>query len=160
MTMTTRNFTVLTAFLLTVYAVSALGALSTAPAVGGWYLTIQKPAWTPPSWLFGPVWAILYTMMAVAGWLVWRRHGTTRRLAALCVFALQLFLNALWSPLFFGLHRIDLAALDIIALWLAILVTIVLFVRVRPLAGWLLVPYLLWCSYAAALNVAIWRLNP
>ena len=160
MTKTTRNLLVLAAFLLAVYAVSALGALSTTPAIGGWYTTIQKPAWTPPSWLFGPVWTILYTMMAVAAWLVWRRHETTRCQGALSAFAVQLFLNALWSPIFFSLHRIDLAALDIIALWLAIVVTIVLFVRIRPLAGWLLVPYLIWCTYAGALNIALWRLNP
>ena len=159
MTKTTRNLLVLAAFLLTVYAVSALGALSTAPAVKGWYTTIQKPAWPPPSWLFGPVWIALYTLMAVAAWLVWRRSQDSRRVAALGVFAGQLVLNAIWSPLFFGLHRIDLGLVDIAALWLAILLTIVLFFRVRRLAGWLLVPYLLWCSYAAALNAALWRMN-
>lgn len=159
MTHTTRNLLVLAAFLLTVYAVSALGALSTAPGVKDWYPGIEKPDWTPPSWLFGPVWTILYTMMALAAWLVWRCHETTRCQAALTAFAVQLFLNALWSPLFFGLHRIDLAAFDILALWLAILITIGLFFRVRPAAAWLLVPYLLWCTYAAALNIAIWRLN-
>lgn len=159
MTRTTRNVLVLAAFLLIVYAVSGLGALSTGPAVKGWYTTIRKPAWTPPSWLFGPVWITLYTMMAVAAWLVWRCGDNPRRAAALGVFVIQLLLNAAWSPLFFGLHRIDLGLIDIIALWLAILLTILLFFRIRPAAGWLLVPYLLWCTYAAALNLALWRLN-
>ncbi|MCY2930220.1 MAG: tryptophan-rich sensory protein [Planctomycetota bacterium] len=159
MTRTTRNVLVLAAFLLIVYAVSALGALSTGPAVKGWYTTIQKPAWTPPSWLFGPVWITLYTMMAVAAWLVWRRRDNPGRGVALTAFAVQLILNAVWSPLFFGLHRIDLALIDIAGLWLAILLTILLFFRIRPAAGWLLVPYLLWCTYAGALNLALWRLN-
>ena len=159
MTTTTRNILALAIFLLVVYAVSGLGALATGPAVTGWYSTIKKPNWTPPSWLFGPVWTLLYTLMAVAAWLVWRCRDNPRRASALWAFGLQLALNAVWSPLFFGLHRIDLGLIDIAALWLAILLTIFLFFRLRPAAGWLLVPYLLWCSYAAALNFALWRLN-
>jgi translocator protein len=128
-------------------------------APGAWYQALEKPPWTPPGWLFGPVWTILYAMMGVAAWLVWRERGFSGAPAALGLFLLQLVLNAAWSWLFFGLRRPDLAALEILILWAAIAATIVAFWRVRPLAGWLLVPYLLWVSFAAALNVAIWRLN-
>jgi translocator protein len=128
-------------------------------APGAWYQALEKPAWTPPSWLFGPVWTVLYAMMGVAAWLVWRERGFSGAPTALGLFLLQLVLNAAWSWLFFGLQRPDLAAAEILILWAAIAATIVASWRVRPLAGWLLVPYLLWVSFAAALNVAIWRLN-
>lgn len=160
MTTRTRNLLVLGTFLLIVYTVSTLGALTTIPAVRAWYPTLAKPAWTPPAFLFGPVWTSLYTMMAVAAWLVWTGPPTPARRAALIAFAVQLLLNCLWSPLFFGLHRIDLGLLDILLLWPAILLTLILFLRLRRAAGWLLLPYLLWTTYAAALNFALWRLNP
>jgi translocator protein len=128
-------------------------------APGAWYQALEKPAWTPPSWLFGPVWTVLYAMMGVAAWMVWRERGFSGAPTALGLFLLQLVLNAAWSWLFFGLQRPDLAAAEILILWAAIAATIVASWRVRPLAGWLLVPYLLWVSFAAALNVAIWRLN-
>lgn len=126
---------------------------------GSWYAGLHKPSWNPPNWIFGPVWTFLYTAMAVAAWLVWRRGGWPRRARALCVFLVQLTLNALWSWLFFGLHRPDLALLDILLLWLAILWTWVRFRSVSPTAGWLLVPYLAWVTFAAALNGVLWRLN-
>jgi tryptophan-rich sensory protein len=124
--------------------------------VRDWYPTIAKPAWTPPSWLFGPVWTILYAMMGVAAWLVWRRVGWS---GALVWFAIQLALNATWSPVFFGLHRLGLALVNIGLLWLAILGTTIAFWRVAPVAGGLFVPYLAWVSFATALNFAIWQLN-
>ncbi len=123
---------------------------------GTWYAGLRKPAWNPPSWLFAPVWTLLYAMMAVAAWLVWRETGLSREIG---LFVLQLVLNALWSWLFFGLHRPGLALADVLALWLAILATHVAFDHVRPLAGWLLLPYLAWVTFAAALNAALWRLN-
>lgn len=127
--------------------------------VGAWYATLAKPGWTPPNWLFGPVWSLLYLMMAVASWLVWKRAGLAGAALPLAVFVLQLFLNAAWSWLFFGRHAIGLALLDIVLLWIAIAGTIVLFRGVDRRAGMLLVPYLLWVTYAAALNARIWQLN-
>jgi translocator protein len=143
-------------FVVVSFAAAALGGVTTAGAVRDWYPTIAKPTWTPPSWIFGPVWTALYAMMAVAAWLVWRRVGWG---GALVWFAVQLALNAAWSPVFFGMHRIGLALVNIMLLWLAIAGTTVAFWRVVPVGGWLFVPYLAWVSFATALNFAIWRLN-
>ena len=123
---------------------------------GPWYEALAKPSWNPPNWIFGPVWTVLYGMMAVAAWLVWRRHGFA---GALALFVLQLGLNVVWSWLFFGLESPGLAVVDIAALWLAILATILAFRKLSPPAAALLVPYLMWVSFAAALNFTIWRLN-
>ena len=141
------------------YGAAAVGGLFTARAVADWYPTLAKPSWTPPSWVFGPVWTVLYGMMALAAWLVWLRRGRRPWGAAVVVFVVQLVLNAAWSPLFFGLHRPGIAFVDIAALWAALAVTVWLFFRVRWAAGVLLAPYLLWVSFAGALNFAIWRLN-
>jgi translocator protein len=138
------------------FAAAAMGGLFLP---GDWYARLQKPAWNPPNWIFGPVWTALYTMMAVAAWFVWKRGGFAAQLIALSLFLLQLLINALWSPLFFGLRNPALAFVDIVMLWLALLATVVAFWRVRPLAGALLVPYLTWVTFASALNFAIWRLN-
>ena len=135
------------------------GAAMTAVSVRGWYQTLTKPAWTPPDWVFGPVWTTLYLLMAVAAWLVWRRRGWSSGRAALGLFAIQLALNAAWSPLFFRLHSPGLALLDIILLWAAIAATVWSFGRISALAGSLFVPYLMWVSYATFLNWAIWRMN-
>jgi translocator protein len=151
-----NQWLVLAGFVVASFAAAALGGLATANSVREWYPTIAKPAWTPPSWIFGPVWTALYAMMAVAAWLVWRRAGWG---GAQVWFAVQLALNATWSPVFFGLHRIGLALVNIVLLWLAIVGTTVAFWRVTPVAGWLFVPYLVWVSFATALNFAIWRLN-
>lgn len=143
-----------------------LVATFTAAAVGGlfmpgsWYDSLAKPAWTPPDWLFGPVWTLLYCMIAVSGWLVWRETGLKGARLAFAVFALQLVLNGLWSWLFFGLHRPDLALVDIVLLEMTILCLIVLFWPISRLAAVLLVPYLAWVAFATALNGAIWQLNP
>jgi translocator protein len=128
-------------------------------SVNGWYASLLKPSWNPPAWVFGPVWTLLYAMMAVAVWLVWREGGWKEQGRALGLFLLQWLLNALWTPLFFGMHRPGLAFAEIILLWLALAATLVSFWRVRKLAGVLLMPYLAWVSLAAALNFAIWRLN-
>jgi tryptophan-rich sensory protein len=127
---------------------------------GAWYAALEKPAWTPPDWLFAPVWTALYVAIAVAGWLVWRGGASPRRSAALGFWVAQLLLNALWSWLFFGLHRPGLALVEIAALWLAILGFALAAWPVKRLATVLFVPYALWVGYAAALNLALWRLNP
>lgn len=126
---------------------------------GEWYASLEKPPWTPPGWLFGPVWTILYALMGAAAWRVWMRGGFGGRRAALSVFLLQLLLNALWSWLFFGLHRPGLALLDILALWAAIAATALLFRRHDATAAAMLLPYLLWTGFAALLNFELWRLN-
>jgi translocator protein len=124
---------------------------------GRWYEGLAKPAWRPPNWLFAPVWTILYLMIAVAGWLVWSAAGFT---FALAVYAVQLLLNAAWTPIFFGLRRPDFAFFEIVLLWASIALTIALVHPVNAAAAWLLAPYLAWVTFAAALNFAIWRLNP
>jgi len=135
------------------------GAALTAVSVRDWYQTLSKPAWTPPDWVFGPVWTTLYFLMALAAWLVWRRTGWSTGRTALVLFALQLVLNAAWSPLFFSLHSPGIALVDIILLWAAIAATLWSFGRISALAASLFVPYLMWVSYATALNWAIWRMN-
>ena len=129
------------------------------PAGGGWYAGLAKPSWNPPGWLFGPVWTLLYTMMAVAAWLVWRAGGWRTRKGALGLYVGQWALNALWTPLFFGLHRPGLAFIAILALDLAVLGTLIAFWRVRRSAGHLLIPYALWAVFATILNGTIWQLN-
>jgi translocator protein len=126
---------------------------------GEWYAGLVKPALTPPGWVFGPVWTLLYAMMGTAAWLVWRTLGVYGALIPLGLFLGQLALNALWSYLFFGLQRPGLALLDIVALWLAILATLVNFWRAYASAGLLLLPYLFWVSFATYLNFQFWRLN-
>ena len=136
-----------------------------AAAIGGlfmpgeWYAQLRKPSWNPPSWIFGPVWTALYIMMSVAAWLVWKRGGFKVQRVALSLFLLQLLFNALWSPLFFGLHNPGLAFVDIVLLWLALLATLLAFARTSVLAGSLLMPYLAWVTFASALNWTLWRLN-
>ncbi len=126
---------------------------------GACYESLAKPEWTPPNQAFGPVWAILYTLMGIAAWLVWKKDGFRNAGRALGLFLIQLVLNALWSWLFFGLHWPAVAFVEILMLWLTVLVTLVLFWRHRPLAGMLLTPYLAWLSVALALNFSIWQMN-
>lgn len=127
---------------------------------GPFYAKLVRPDWAPPASVFGPVWTVLYLLMGVAAWLVWRVGGFQAARFALTLFLVQLALNALWSWLFFGWHRGALAFADIVLLWLAILATLVAFWRISLLAGVLLVPYFLWVSFAAALNYSIWQRNP
>jgi tryptophan-rich sensory protein len=134
----------------------ALGSLFTMDSVKTWYPALQKPSWTPPAWSFGPVWTTLYLMMAVAAHRVTQREN---RAMPLALFLAQLALNATWSPLFFGAHQIGAALAVLAALWLMLAATTIVFFRRDALAGALLVPYLAWCSFAGALNFAIWRLN-
>jgi len=127
---------------------------------GQWYERLKKPSWRPPNRLFAPVWTILYVMIAISGWLVWRDAGFAGAALPLGVYFLQLLLNAAWTPLFFGLHRPDLGFVGIVLLWLSIIATIVLFWPIHAGAAALLLPYLAWVTFAAALNLAVWRLNP
>jgi translocator protein len=127
---------------------------------GGWYaMVLDKPTWNPPSWLFGPVWTILYTLIGLAGYFAWTRGNPENRRMAFKVYGAQLLLNALWTPLFFGLHRINWALADLVLMWFMILLNIGLFSRQSRLAAWLLIPYFLWVSFAGALNAAILALN-
>lgn len=140
-------------------AVGLLGSIATTPEVGGWYRTLNKPTWNPPDSVFGPVWTALYITMGIAAWLVWKKWGFSAARIPLGLFGLQLVLNAAWSWIFFGMHRPDLAFVEILFLWLAIVATMVAFFRCSQLAGWLLTPYLAWVSFAAVLNFTIWRMN-
>ena len=124
-----------------------------------WYTLLRKPSWNPPGWVFGPVWTLLYSMMAVAAWRVWRSGGWSMQRGPLTWFLVQLALNAAWTPLFFGLHRPALAFADIVLLWLAIAMTLAAFLRVHRSAAWLLVPYFAWVNFAAVLNFTLWRMN-
>lgn len=136
-----------------------LGSIATTPQVDGWYKTLNKPSWNPPSQVFGPVWTTLYILMGVAAWLVWRSADARSTWLPLALFGIQLALNAAWSWIFFKMQRPDWAFVEIVILWLAIVATLVGFFRHSQLAGWLLVPYFGWVSFAAILNFTIWRLN-
>ncbi|NNE10011.1 MAG: tryptophan-rich sensory protein [Gemmatimonadetes bacterium] len=126
---------------------------------GDWYAALAKPSWNPPNTVFAPVWTTLYVMMGVAAWMVWRVAGFSGARGALSLYFVQLVLNGLWSYLFFGAHLPMVAFFEIVLLWIVILMTFVSFRRVRPAAGALLVPYLCWVGFAAALNYQLWRLN-
>lgn len=137
-----------------------VGSLFTAPSIAGWYAGLAKPPFNPPNWLFAPVWTALYALMGLAAWLVYER-GSRKPEArpALTVFAVQLVLNTLWSIVFFGAHQIFAAAVVIVLLWAAILWTVRLFGRISKAAACLLVPYILWVSFASVLNVSLYVLN-
>ena len=142
------------------FSAAGIGGAITSSSVGTWYQTLLKPRWTPPDWVFGPVWTALYFMMAISAWLLWRRSDWVANRAALGWFGIQLTLNVCWSALFFGMLSPGLAVFEVVLLWISIAVTAVLFGRRSVAAGILLVPYLLWTSFAAVLNFAIWRMNP
>jgi tryptophan-rich sensory protein len=149
----------LAGWLVLVFIVAAIGAAASAQATS-FYGQLVQPAWAPPAWVFGPVWTVLYVLMAVAAWLVWRSGGFSQNRWALGFFVVQLVLNALWSWLFFGWRLGGWAFTDILALLGSLAITIVLFWRVRPAAGALLIPYLLWVAFAAVLNYVVWQMNP
>lgn len=156
---TSKQLPGLIGWLVVSFIASGIGAIASVHA-RSFYDALTQPSWAPPPWLFGPVWTVLYAMMAVAAWQVWRRGGFRENRTALGLFLLQLVVNALWSWLFFVWHRGALAFADIVLLWLLILATLLKFWRVHPSAGALLMPYLLWVSFAAALNFSVWQLNP
>ena len=141
------------------FAASAVGAVASIQAKS-FYAQLAQPVWAPPPWVFGPVWTVLYALMGIAAWLVWRSGGFRANRQALTLFLLQLAFNAVWSWLFFAWHLGVLSLADTLVLWILIVATLVSFWRVRPLAGALLIPYLLWVSFASALNYSLWQLNP
>lgn len=147
----------LAAFVLACVVGGAISGLATPP--GDWYASLAKPSWTPPPWLFGPVWTLLYAMMGIAAWLLWRRRSQAAGRRALWLFLAQLALNFAWTPAFFGLRSPGLALVIIVMLAAAIVATIAAAWRVQRAAAAMLVPYLGWVSFATALNLAIWRLN-
>jgi benzodiazapine receptor len=155
-----KNFFRLIFFIILCELAGILGSLFTFKAIPGWYATLEKPVLNPPGWVFGPVWTMLYALMGIAAFLVyqkgWKRSDVKQ---ALAFFSAQLFLNAIWSIFFFGLHRPGLALIDIVLLWIMIAITIFQFQRISRSAAWLLMPYLAWVSFATYLNAAIYSLN-
>ena len=149
----------LVGWLVITFIAAAIGGAASIDA-GSFYAQLVRPEWAPPASWFGPVWTALYALMAIAAWLVWRGDGFRESRGALALFLVQLAPNALWSWLFFVWHRGALAFADILLLWVLVIVTLVAFWRVHALAGALLIPYLLWVSFASALNYAVWQLNP
>lgn len=147
-------------FLLGSFTAAAIGGYATFESVRTWYPTLVKPSWNPPAALFGPVWTVLYAAMSVAAWRIWLHRELTGARPALRLFFVSLGLNALWSVLFFGLHRPGVALLEILLLWASLVALQFRFARLDPVAGWLWAPYLAWVSFATVLNAAIWRLNP
>jgi len=161
-----KNFFKLVVAIAVSEAAGVVGAVFTTPAIqSGWYAGLVKPALNPPAWVFGPVWAILFALMGISVWLVWKKldsrlRGNDRKIKiALGIFIGQLALNTLWSVIFFGLRSPGGALIEIVFLWFAILATIIAFAKISKLAAWLLVPYILWMSFAVYLNYAIWVLN-
>lgn len=146
-------------WLIVTFVVAGIGARASIEAKS-FYGQLVQPAWAPPPWLFGPVWTALYALMAIAAWLVWREGGFRTHRVAFTLFFVQLAANALWSWLFFAWNLGALALAEVVLLWFLIVATVLAFWRVRPVAGMLLIPYLLWVSFAAALNFTLWRLNP
>lgn len=147
---------VLILFILVTFSAACIGA-SFPP--GQWYENLRKPLWTPPDWVFPPVWTALYILMAISAWLVWGQSGFRAASVPLCLFVLQLILNAAWSLIFFGLHQPGLAFAEIVVLLSAVIVTTILFWRIARIAGALFLPYLLWVGFAAGLNFQLWQLN-
>jgi len=142
------------------YFVAWTGAqVSPGIASPEWYNALNKPDWNPPAWLFGPVWSMLYTFMGIAVWLIWKDYGFKFAKGALIAFLVQLFLNGLWSQLFFNLQNVGWALIEIMLLLTSIFITTYLFFQKNKAAGWLMVPYILWVSFATALTAAIWVLN-
>jgi len=144
-------------FLILTFGVNGLGGLITYPNLAEWYNRLNKPDWTPPNWVFGPVWNTIFLLTAISAWLVWRRRGISG--AWIWAFTAQLGFNLLWSVVFFGMRRPDLALFVILLVWASVAAMTVSFWRVRPIAGLMILPYLAWVSYAAPLNFFIWRLN-
>ncbi|MBU0686843.1 MAG: tryptophan-rich sensory protein [Candidatus Margulisbacteria bacterium] len=155
-----KNIITILVWIIIAFIPGAFGALFTAPNIQSWYITLNQPVFTPPSWLFGPVWTLLYISMGVAATLIWEKRKENKMVkAALVIFFAQLFINGLWSMIFFGQHQILQALFQIILLWFLILATIIKFYQINTLAGLILIPYLLWVSFAALLNYSFWTLN-
>jgi translocator protein len=157
------NLPALAVFLVLTLSAGALGALFSpgfSTSAAHWYSSLAKPDWVPPQKWFPPIWVALYVSMAIAAWVVWRERYHRGRAAAITAFCIQLLLNTLWAPVFFSLRNVDAALFDIVALWLAVGWTMREFTRVAPSAALILVPYFLWITFVAAINLAVWKLNP
>lgn len=155
-----RNGLKLVVSVLICLAAGALGTLVTFPSIQTWYGTLVKPPFSPPNWLFGPIWTLLYILMGVSVYLIWNKGLKTKKVReALYLFAIQLALNAIWSPVFFGAQNILLGLIVIIIMWIFILKTILAFVKLNKTAAYLLYPYLAWVSFATILNFSVWVLN-
>lgn len=153
------DWLVLLGFIALCGGAAATGGLLTLPGLGSWFRELQKPGWTPPSWIFGPVWSALYFVMALAAWLVWRRRRSVRVVVPLLLFVEQLILNVAWPGVFFSLRNPALAAGEVSLLWFSIFITVVAFRNISVAAGVLMEIYLVWVTFAASLTIAIWRLN-
>ena len=155
-----KNWKKLIASIILVWVVGVSGSLFTASSVNSWYSYIVKPSFTPPSWLIGPVWTILYIMIGVSLFLVWTTKASKKvKKKAYWIFGVQIVLNAMWSVAFFGAQNPGLAFIVIALLWISIILNIIEFYKIKKSAGYLLVPYFLWVSFASVLNLAIWILN-
>lgn len=157
MTYQIKDTLTLIGFIVFAQAAGIIGSLFTMSAIDGWYATLIRPELAPPNWVFGPVWITLYALMGIAAFLVWRKDRHLNK--ALILFVLQLVLNSLWSIIFFGMQALGAAFVEIVFLWLAVIATIIAFQKISRTAAWLLVPYILWVSFAAYLNFAFWTLN-
>ena len=145
--------------ILIVFSFGFIGSFFTTSSITTWYAFINKPLFSPPNWIFAPVWTLLYVLMGISAFLIWKKRDNLRTKQALIFYGIQLILNALWSIIFFGMHNPGLALLEIIILWLFILITLIKFYKINKTAGLLFIPYLLWVSFASILNYAIWILN-
>ena len=157
------NLPALAAFLVLALGAGAVGALFSpgfSASAAHWYAALLKPGWLPPQKWLAPVWTAIYLLMAIGAWIIWRERYHRGRAAAITAYGIQLVLNALWAPVFFGWKNIDAGLFGIVALWLAVGWTMREFARVAPVAAVILVPYFLWVTFAAAVNLAVWRLNP
>lgn len=141
------------------FLAAGLGSTATSSSLSTWYPQLDKPSWTPPNWVFGPVWTLLYALMGIAAWLVWRQKESSQRTVGLTLHGVQLALNLLWSVIFFGFQSPGVAAIEIVVLWAAIIATTKCYWSVSRAASWLMVPYIVWVTFAMALNISIWRLN-
>lgn len=158
--MKTKNITKLIFSIIICQLAGIIGSIFTYPAVKGWYATLQRPFFSPPNWVFGPVWILLYILMGISLYLVWKKGLKNKNVkTGLYLFGFQLVLNAIWSLLFFGLKNPFYAFLEIIILWFAIALTIYQFWKINKKASYLLIPYIAWVTFAAILNFYIWRMN-
>lgn len=158
--MTSKNFLKLIIAIGVSELAGVIGSIFTTPSISGWYANLVRPEFAPPNWIFAPVWTTLFALMGIAAFLVWKRGlGDKKVKIALVIFLVQLILNTFWSIIFFGLHSPGGALIEMIFLWLAILATIIAFAKISKPAAWLLLPYILWVSFAGYLNFSIWMLN-
>jgi tryptophan-rich sensory protein len=157
--MNTAQIIKLVASLILTLGVGAIAGIFTSSAVTGWYATLHKPSFNPPDWLFGPVWTVLYIIMGISLFMIWKIEPSKERNIALWVFMIQLIVNFCWSFIFFHFKLIGPALIDIIVLWISIVVMLVMFYMIKPLAAYLNIPYLLWVSFASILNGAYYFLN-